>query len=409
MDVSASRPVRRWPAALLLAALLALACWLRPAAAPAQGQAPLAQPEAALLVEGRLVPRQDLSLAAAIPGRAARVLVREGQVVAAGDVLVELDSYPQFEAQVSAAELEVALARQALKDLQQKAAVELAETQVELEQARKDLALHEDLYASLVRPPSQQQIEQARSNLMMAEKRLERAREDLAKTQKYYNNKNHFLWMFMNARQFKLRITQQEGHIAELERLVSDRKEKLDDLLSPPDEIDVAMAAAQVEVLNARVADLERRVEELSTGPDSDELELAQKRLEKAEAGLAAAQVALRQAQIIAPAAGRVVSVNVKAGEWMPAGEPRIVLADLEHWEVRSDEVPERDVVLLQPGQAVQLRFPALGVTLPGRIERLDLGYQEVDGDVYYGMEVDLEEVDPRLRWGMTAEIEVVP
>src|SRR5690606_16383574 len=159
---------------------------------------------------------------------------------------------------------------------------------------------------------------------------------DLAKTQKYYNNKNHFLWMFMNARQFKLRITQQEGHIAELERLVSDRKEKLDDLLSPPDEIDVAMAAAQVEVLNARVADLERRVEVLSTGPDPDELELAQTRLETADAGLAAAQAALRQAQIIAPAAGRVVSVNVKAGEWMPAGEPRIVLADLEHWEVRS-------------------------------------------------------------------------
>jgi multidrug efflux pump subunit AcrA (membrane-fusion protein) len=384
-----------------------------PLAAAVTGNPPLQESqlrEAVLQIQGRLVPGETVSLASPASARAERVFVQAGQRVAAGTVLVQLDSYPQRMAEVAAAELQVLLARNALEVLDRDAPVELAQAEVLLAEARKEQAFAADHLASLSKPTPQADIDQGYANLLLAEKVLTRTRDDLAKAQKHYANKQHFIWFFMNARQFKLLLTGLEGQVADSQRHLEDAREKYEDLKAPVDPIDLDLAVARLAEADATLTQATRQRDELAAGPDPDSIELAQTRLDAAESDLAAAQADLRQAQIVAPISGLAVAVDVKAGEWMPGGQPVIVIAVMDRWEVETDEIEERDVTTLQPGQPVHLFVQALpDLQLEGRIEWVDLLYREEDGDIYYGMTVELPEADPRLRWGMTAEIEIDP
>lgn len=89
-----------------------------------------------------------------------------------------------------------------------------------------------------------------------------------------------------------------------------------------------------------------------------------------------------------------------------------IRIADLGEWVALLEEVPEGEIPGVRIGEQVRLTAPALpGFTIGGRVEAIDLHYTEVEGDIFYTVEIGLEETDPggfrrRLRWGMTVEVE---
>jgi multidrug efflux pump subunit AcrA (membrane-fusion protein) len=402
-----------WLAFLLLAGFFVAGSGLAEAfssAAPEEvsAVATAGSSESVIRIQGRLVPGESVSLVPPAGARASEVFLQEGQRVSAGMVLLQLDSYPRGAAEVAASELEVVLAQQALDVLYRNAAVALAQAEVRVAEAGREQAFAADHFASLNKPHSQYEIDQAYANLLLAEKGLTRAQDDLAKAQKHFANKNHAIWFFMNVRQYKLLLTSLELQVADHTRRLEDALEKFEDLEDPIDPIDVDMAAAWLAEADANLAQAVRQREELANGPDPDSIEFAQARLKAAESDLAAAGAALRQAQLVAPISGLAVAVNVKPGEWMPAGQAAIVIADLNQWKVETDDIEEEGVPSLQSGQPVRLLIGAFpDLQIEGRIEQVDQFYREEDGDIYYGMTIQLPEADPRLRWGMTVEIEI--
>jgi HlyD family secretion protein len=371
---------------------------------------PITAPEPApTVLEGKLVPEQFVTLSSSSGRRVAEVYAQEGQQVSAGDVLLRLDGYEQGVAEQAASQVEVVLARQALKTLFDNSALDLAEVELSIAETQKEQALARDHYRSISKHGSQTQIDQAYANLILAEKQINKARNDLEKAQKRFDNKKSLIWRFINKRQFKLRLTLLEQRVAVYERRYQDAQEKYEDLLDPPDEIDVALAQARLEDINANLKRLEQQRDDLRGGPDPDDVQAAQARINAAEARLASAELSLKDVQVTAPIDGRLVELNAKPGEWIASAAPFAVIADLNEWKVEIPEVAESLVPQLQADQPVKLQFDALpDLSLDGRIDSIDLLYTEDDGDVFYHTDIRAEQNDPRLRWGMTVRVELL-
>jgi RND family efflux transporter MFP subunit len=126
-------------------------------------RAPIAQE---LFVSGNLAspPNRDAKVAALVPGRISRVLVTEGDQVAAGQVLAELDNA-------------------ALKDQERQAEGAVAQAKANLENARISARRNEGLLQRGI--AAQKEVEDARTQLAVAEATLKQAEAALsvAKTQ----------------------------------------------------------------------------------------------------------------------------------------------------------------------------------------------------------------------------------
>ncbi len=359
-----------------------------------------------LQVEGRLVPRAYIDLSFSTNGPATAVLVQEGDQVQVGDLLLRIGDLEQLEAEVATARYELLVAQQELDDLYLYAGVQFADAEKRLAEAQKTLAFAEDKVESLEKPTPQDQIEQAYANLILAENRLNKVKEDLRKIEKRYKNKNSIYWFFLDQHDFKDIIEGLERAQIYAQRRYDDALEKYEDLLKPVDAVDLAMAKANLTVAQSAVADAQREVNKYQNGPDPDQVLSAQARITAAEARLAAAEKALTEVELTAPISGKVVAVNVKAGEWVNAFQPVVVLADDDGWVVETEDLTELEVVGIQEGQPVIIVPEALPeLELSGALESVKDLSEEKRGDVTYTARIPLKESDPRLRWGMTMDV----
>ena len=284
----------------------------------------------------------------------------------------------------------------------------MAQVELELAEAVREHAFAQDSYESLAAPIPQPDIDQAYANVKLAENQLADARHDLDKVQRRFNNKNSIYWLFINQRQFKLRITLLEAELADHERRFQDAQDKYQDLLAWPDEVDLALAQSRLEQAEAELERLQDEREELLSGPDADDLQLAQARKQAAQYRLAATQVTLASTELRAPIDGVVVDIQAKPGEWLSAGQAAVILADLTQWVVETENLDETLVPDLQPSQQVILTVDAIpDISIMGRVDQIDLLYTEDDDEIFYTADIFPVGSDSRLRWGMTVRVEV--
>ena len=132
----------------------------------------------------------------------------------------------------------------------------------------------------------------------------------------------------------------------------------------------------------------------------------AQAAVTTAQANLVAAQLKQNSVELKAPFAGTVATQNLKVGEYVNIGQAMATLADLSQWEVKTNDLTERDVVKIKPGQAVTVKLDALpGVQLSGVVKAIGIEYGEKQGDIVYTVTITLTSGDSQMRWGMTAEV----
>ncbi len=405
-----SKIIYRWLGVLLLLGMLSsLAVSVAGSSPPketTQEATPPIESGSTLSVEGKLVPHHFAGLSLGESGPVVEVLVEEGELVEAGAVLIRLGDAERHLADIAAAELELITARIALDDLYTNAGVELAQAEKALAEAQKVLAFAEDKVESLKKPASQASIDQAYSNLLLAENRLKDVEEEIQKTENKFANKKSLWWWFLDRRDFKQILTNLDKSRAYAERRYIDAQKKYDDLREPADPIDLAMAESDLAMARARVSELERVIRSLQDGPDQDEVNLVEARVKAAQAELTAAELVLLERELVAPFAGKVVDLGVKAGEWAEAGQVLVQLADTSQWVVESDDLTEIDVPTVSLGDEVTITPDAMPeIELGGVLETIDDLYQEKRGDITYTARIRLNETDPRLRWGMTVTI----
>ncbi|HEX6302728.1 MAG TPA: efflux RND transporter periplasmic adaptor subunit [Anaerolineales bacterium] len=379
-------------------------------AAPSDNPVPVEdsfqEAETGLRVEGRVVPRRFANLAMKLSGRVEEVLVREGDPVESGQVLLRLGDADRLLAEIAAAEMELLLAQQELQLLYQNADLLRAQAERELAGAQKQLFTAKYKADRLKQPPPRLAVDQAYANMLLAENALKKVRDELSRTERQFDDRNDPIWMFVNRRQVKLLLTLLERNVAAAQKRYEDSSRKYQDLIAPPDEIELAVAEADLAVAQARMADAEQKHAALIDGPDSDEVAADQARIRVAETALEASKKALQELELSSPFAGTVVDVSTKAGEWVEVGQPVVILAGLSEWIVETEDLTEIQVPELEVGQRATVNPEALPeIALTGTVESIS-GISELKrGDVTYTARILLDEVDSRLRWGMTVAV----
>jgi len=176
-----------------------------------------------------------------------------------------------------------------------------------------------------------------------------------------------------------------------------------------PAEAQVAAAEAQVAAAQARVAQAQAQLELLKAGPRPEDVALAQARVAEAEAALETAESALAQARFVSPFAGTVARLEVREGEVVSPGQPILYLGDLRTLQVETTDLNEVDIARVRVGQGVEITFDALPERIfTGRVESIEPIATPGQGGTNYTAIISLDQLDPELRWGMTAFVDIV-
>ena len=117
-------------------------------------------------------------------------------------------------------------------------------------------------------------------------------------------------------------------------------------------------------------------------------------------------RASLADAELSAPFPGTVAKLDIKVGETASAGTTIATIADFSKWVIKTTDLTEIDVVNIKQGQTALITLDALpDVKLTGTIDAIGQTYSEKQGDIVYEVTIILNDTNPDLRWGMTAEV----
>ncbi|HET9905493.1 MAG TPA: HlyD family efflux transporter periplasmic adaptor subunit [Anaerolineales bacterium] len=339
---------QKFPALILAVSLIVTACSSSANANTATPEIiPTVIADHTLMAEGRLEPIRYAEIAFNTSGVVNEVLVKEGERVQKGDLLIRLGD--ESDTNYAAAQLELVTAQQALNDLLNTSEHELAQTIIDLKEAKED---YDKAVNYLHYLQNDQRVPQTDTRLILI--------QTWKGYQYQYKSKN-----------FKGPAPQ--DWIIEAENDLALKKAELDEL--------------------------QRAYDRMKNGTDTDQLAVLEARLDAAGARVAAFSVT-------APFDSVVADLDATAGGSIHAGEIAVTVADFSKWVVKTTDLTELDVVNLADNQPAIITLDAFpDVELRGNVISIGQRYTEVQGDVVYEVTILLSEIHPDMRWGMTASV----
>ena len=340
--------------------------------------------------QGYVSPVRKADLAFRVSGRVIEVPVKEGDQVKTGQPLIKLQD----------ADLKAALA-QAQADLAHLQAgarpEEIAEAQANLNAAVSQAALAATDLSRL-----QNGLQAV--DLAAAQAQLARAEADLKVAQDSYD----FLTTGRGIAADSISADRVLGYQEEL------RRAQLAVLRAARDAAQQRLtqvqtgASSELHAAQARVGAALAQRDSAQAQLDLLKAGAAVEQIDAAKARVAQAQAALDEATLLAPFDGTIAELTVDPGEVIAPGTLLISLADLTQWQVETDDLSEVDVVAVQPEAEVKITVDALpGVTLKGKVISITPRSVVKRGDVTFTVKVAITDPDPRLKWGMTAFVDV--
>lgn len=352
---------------------------------------PTVVPSNAVVAEGNLKPVQAVNLSFQARGMVESVNVKIGDRVSKGDVLARLANASQAEAQLAAARLELVNAQQALDTLLRTGPANLAAAWDAYMRAQEVRAEAERDWENLNLDDIEDNIEDDKAD-------VEDRAEDLKDAQDEFDK-----YKDLDEDNSKRKNAEDD-----LENAQEDYNEAIRKLEEDTRERDTVRAALDA----ALAAEAEARYQyELSAeGANKDQLELAQARLANAQAQVASAESNLSNYILTAPFDGAVLDVAIHIGEQVGAESRAVSVADTSSWIVETTDITELEVVDVAVGQKVTFTADALSdVTMDGVVAEISQSSFTQGGDVIYTVRIRAEEVDPRVKWGMTVEVTFEP
>ena len=345
-----------------------------------------------VVASGEMAPAREAQLRFTVGGRAETVTVAEGDTVAAGDVLTTLET-ALLEEQVALALAAVAAAQAQLPVVKAGPRPgEVAGAEAQLAAAEAAVALAVAQRDQLISGATAEAIAFARVQLAVAEAEERTAiitydempREELRDWEEEA--------ISLRLRAATLGREAAEGHLTLAKRIAWFQVSAA--------EATIQTAEAGRDVAQAQLALTQAEV-------TAEEVAVAEGAVAQAEAALQAARVALDQATLRAPFDGTVTSLQVSPGETVMPGQSVLTLVDLDHLQVETTDLSERDVVLVALGQQASVYVEALGVEIGGHVVDIAPRASTAGGDVVYAVTIVLDEQAPGLRWGMSVEVKI--
>jgi multidrug efflux pump subunit AcrA (membrane-fusion protein) len=364
---------------------------------------PAAKVEAKVVsAQGFIVPQRSSNLAFRSGGRVTEVLIAEGDQVKQGQALIRLQD-DQLKATVAQAQaaLDLAKANRAQVDegartediAAAEAAVRSAEAQVKAARAERDRLTGGATDAAIA-------AAQARLSSALVEQKLAQNAYDKVVQCVTVNGNEVCPGLGTPEEQARVSLTAANETVNAARSALTEATKGSGQQVQAA-QANVAAAQAQIDIAQAQL-------DRLKAGATSAQIAAAEASVAQAEAGLQVAQAALNEATLIAPFDGTIAQIDTETGQVVGPGAPIVSMANLRKWEIDTDDLSEVDVINVQPDQAVTITFDALpGVKLEGKVLAVTPKAETKRGDVTYTVKIAIENPDPRLKWGMTGQVEI--
>jgi len=344
---------------------------------------------------GTLVAGDTMDLSFATSGTVAEVNVAVGDVVSTGDVLAVLDDLDALQVEIDSKQLALNEAQQIMQDLYDDSAVNLAEAQLALAQAKETyVEAEKDVVYTGAARCSQETTEEYYYIYIYAQRDVNEWETYLSDGTSGYGED------FILDKLTPLREARDEAYLNWQYCQAYTEEE------AQTSQAAAELAEAELELAQAEYDDLLA-----VSGLDPDELALAEAELANAELQLLIAENALAGAAIIAPMDGTVMEVAGEVGDTADTST-FISLADMErpNLEITIDET---DMSLMRVGATVSVVFDAIpDRTFEGTVIQVEPMLVTVSNyDVVQGL-VNLSDTQTSagrsLLLGMGAEVELI-
>jgi len=341
--------------------------------------------------QGYVTPGRHADLSFRTSGRVAEVLVKEGDPVKAGQPLVRLQD-AELKAALAAAQadlkrLQVGSRAQEIAAAQ--ANLDVTNSQVQVAQTELDKA----------KSGTQQigDIASAQAQLTQAQVQLKDLKDNYDQVVSGHETCNQYgsqcggLGLLEEQMRVQLAAAQ-AGYNAAQARLAQVYASGGDDQRSAQAQLNIALGQRDA---------AQAKLNLLKAGSVQEDIDAAKARV-------AQAQASLDETVLLAPFDGTLTEMIVHVGEIASPGPRAASVADLSQWLVETDDLSEVDVVNVQPGAAATITVDALpGTTLNGTVKSVVPRSITKRGDVTFTVKVTLTNPDPKLKWGMTAFVDI--
>jgi multidrug resistance efflux pump len=320
-----------------------------------------------------------------------QVNVKVGDKVTKGDVLARLSNASQAEAQLAAARLALVSAQQDLDALNRTGDANLATTWTAYMDAQVARANAGRAWEALNLDDIDNRIEDTQTEVKDREQDLKDAQEEFDK------------YKGLDEDNAKRKTAEDDLETAQNDYNEAVRKEE--EITRERDTLRAALDAAL-----AAEAEAKHQYELSSEGVNADQLALAQAQLDNAKAQVAGAEANLSSYILMAPFNGVVADVPVEVGQQVTTETRAVSVADTSTWIVETSDITELEVVDIAQGQKVTFTADALpDVTMDGVVTGISQSSYTQSGDVIYTVRIQVNEIDPRVKWGMTVQVNFEP
>jgi multidrug resistance efflux pump len=389
---------------------------------------------------------KEIPVASKVGGRLCKVLVQEGQMVAAGQVLVEFD-VPELEArrkqlcaQVSqdeaqllelkngprlaeigkakAAEMQLLANWQMLQNGYRQEDVNKARSL--RKEAERNLALLVTGYRKEEITQSQELMEQAKAHLDFAEKDF--ARYKLLASQGAVSTRD------ADDADTKMASARDLYQAAQANYQKMKAGPRLDEIRAARERLNVASAQESMMVRGPRPEEIEMAKQQylqakhgrilLEQGTRYEQINRAEAKLQQAKAVLSELDAQLKDKTVVAPCNAEVSVMDLHAGEIIPANKTVATLTRLDTIWTRV-YLPERELARVRIGQEVTVKVDAYRkrsfkgkiVQIPGVAEFTPRNVQtpEERSAQVFGLKINIDNAEFILRGGMNAEVTLPP
>jgi len=435
--------MKKWIIAIVVLAVVGAVAWWGYGEYTAEQESELAaareseavdELENVIWASGKLEPLTWAELNPVNPGLVTAIHVDEGDWVQTGDVLVEFDT-DILQSQVEAAEAtlaeanasldkllagatdaEIAAAEAAVSSAQAgiaQAAGQMLETQASIDSADAQVESAKRQYSELASHPTDAERQVARAEVAVADAGIKQA-------QAAYNLVKGDPQIGALPQSRGLNEATAAAEVARAALALTEQGATPQQLGVAASAITVAEAQvnaaqshgpgaeANVQAAIAMRDSAQAALDKLLEGASDEDIAMAKARIAAAEASLHSAQASLRQAQIIAPFNGQVGEINVRPGELTSSEINALLMGDPSHMEVRTTDLRETDVVNISLGMPVEVTFDALpDIIFDGAITQIAPVSNTDKGSTNYTIHIEVDDLDERLRWGMTAFVNI--
>lgn len=362
-----------------------------------------------IVESGTLQALRSVTYASQIQSNQAKIVAMapEGKLVQKGDMLLLFDSAP-FEEEIRKSE---ALLRQAQADLekaQQDLKLQGIANREELAVARQKLERSELELKDVSEGKGLLREEEAEAAVTNAERELQKAITA-------YEDLKPLLGEGFITKQELEKAEQQVAHQREELALAQRRQRALLDYGRP---LELSQARAEATLSKESFKELAVAADS-KLGQKRAAIQASLARIQELEAKLNLARQQLSRTEVRADVPGIVVYKDVffgseqrrpQVGDQVWANQPLLILPDISRMTVET-KVRETDIHKIEKNQSVAVRVEAYpDLRLSGKVNLVGTLAQEEKerrGTKFFGVQVLVNESEPRLRPGMTARVEI--